>query len=73
MNAKQLPHELYLFFGSKEVAEKIYEMIRGEHVKNTEELTNQNRSRCVREKKTYKMQACREESPHSLDGLRVMQ
>ena len=27
----------------------------------------------MREKKTYKMQACREESPRSLVGLRVMQ
>ena len=40
MNAKQLPRELYLFFGSKEVAEKIYKMIHGEQVKNTEELAN---------------------------------
>ena len=40
MNAKQLPRELYLFFGSKEVAEKIYKMIHGEHVKNTKELVN---------------------------------
>ena len=38
MNAKQLPRELYFFFGSKEVAEKIYKMIRGEQVKNTDEL-----------------------------------
>ena len=40
MNAKQLPRELYFFFGSKEVAEKIYKMIHGEQVKNTEELAN---------------------------------
>ena len=73
MNAKQLPRELYLFFGSKEVAEKIYKMIHGEQVKNTKELATLNRSRCVREKKTYKMQACREESPRSLVGLRIMQ
>ena len=40
MNAKQLPRELYLFSGSKEVAEKIYKMARDEQMKNTEELAN---------------------------------
>ena len=40
MNAKQLPRELYLFFGSKEVAEKIYKMVYDEQMKNTEELAN---------------------------------
>ena len=40
MNAKQLPRELYLFSGSKEVAEKIYKIARDEQMKNTKELVN---------------------------------
>ena len=49
-------------------------MARDEQMKNAEELVKpRNRSRCGRERKAYKKQACCEKLPRSLDELRVMQ
>ena len=49
-------------------------MARDEQMKNAEELVKpRNGSRCGRERKAYRKQACRKKSPRSLDELRVMQ